>query len=224
MEDYIANHLTTKKERPCSADLIKLQGHRLSHSCKKNKRKECRFDFPLPPMRKTRVFRPLRDPSDPDFKISQQNYCKIVSCLGNISNGSDMTFDEYLGDVEQSEDQYIDALRTSIKDVKVFHQRNPDSVRVNVFMTHKSLKLGRLIVICSSSPHHMLVATILLDTLAMDTEGCLCVEVLRPSQPNGVMSSAVSLPNHTFTGQALSSKRLTSIVHILSPETDNCPS
>ena len=48
----------------------------------------------------------------------------------------------------------------------------------------------------------------------------VCVEVLRPSQPNGVMSSAVSLPNHTFTGQALSSKRLTSIVHILSPETD----
>ena len=30
----------------------------------------------------------------------------------------------------------------------------------------------------------------------------VCVEVLRPSQPNGVMSSAFSLPNHTFTGQA----------------------
>ena len=30
----------------------------------------------------------------------------------------------------------------------------------------------------------------------------VCVVVLRPSQPNGVMSSAVSLPNHTFTGQA----------------------
>ena len=30
----------------------------------------------------------------------------------------------------------------------------------------------------------------------------VCVEVLRPSQPNGVMSSAVSLPSHTFTGQA----------------------
>ena len=29
----------------------------------------------------------------------------------------------------------------------------------------------------------------------------VCIEVLRPSQPNGVMSSAVSLPNHTFTGQ-----------------------
>ena len=30
----------------------------------------------------------------------------------------------------------------------------------------------------------------------------VCVEVLGPSQPNGVMLSAVSLPNHTFTGQA----------------------
>ena len=30
----------------------------------------------------------------------------------------------------------------------------------------------------------------------------VCVEVLRPSQPNWVMSSVVSLPNHTFTGQA----------------------
>ena len=30
----------------------------------------------------------------------------------------------------------------------------------------------------------------------------ICVEVLRSIQPNGVMSSAVSLPNHAFTGQA----------------------
>ena len=28
----------------------------------------------------------------------------------------------------------------------------------------------------------------------------VCVEVLKPSQPIGVMSSMVSLPNHTFTG------------------------
>ena len=69
---------------------------------------------------------------------------------------------------------------------------------------------------------------LLTESLAHIMKTCLynfvCVEVLRPSQPNGVMSSAVSLPNHTFTGQAWSSKRLTSIVHILSPETDNCPS
>ena len=32
-------------------------------------------------------------------------------------------------------------------------------------------------------------------------EGFVCVEVLQPRQPNGVMPSPVSLPNHTFTGQ-----------------------
>ena len=30
----------------------------------------------------------------------------------------------------------------------------------------------------------------------------VCVEVLPPSQPNGVMFSVVSLPNHMFSGQA----------------------
>ena len=29
----------------------------------------------------------------------------------------------------------------------------------------------------------------------------VCVEVLRSSQPNGAMSSAVSLPNHTILGR-----------------------
>ena len=43
------------------------------------------------------------------------------------------------------------------------------------------------------------------------TDGCadymyvvlyfVCVEVLQPSQPNGVMSSSVSLPNHTLLGR-----------------------
>ena len=51
----------------------------------------------------------------------------------------------------------------------------------------------------------------------------VCVEVLLPSQPSGVMSSTESLLNHMFTGLGLSSKRLASNAHILSPETDNCP-
>ena len=36
------------------------------------------------------------------------------------------------------------------------------------------------------------------------TLNCLfvCVELLRPSQPNGVMLSVISLPNHAFTEQA----------------------
>ena len=35
-----------------------------------------------------------------------------------------------------------------------------------------------------------------------DKRDFVCVEALRPSESNGVMLSAVSLPNHTSTGQA----------------------
>ena len=45
----------------------------------------------------------------------------------------------------------------------------------------------------------------------------VCVEVL----PNGIMSSMISLPNHTSSRQDYSSKRLTSIMHILLPDTEN---
>ena len=36
----------------------------------------------------------------------------------------------------------------------------------------------------------------------VDTDQFVCVEVLQLSQLKGVMSSVVSLPYHTFTGQA----------------------
>ena len=52
----------------------------------------------------------------------------------------------------------------------------------------------------------------------------VCVEVLRPSQPKGIMLNAVSLPNHTFTQQASASKSFTIPMHIHLPETDNYPS
>ena len=52
----------------------------------------------------------------------------------------------------------------------------------------------------------------------------ICFRFYGLINPMGVMSSAASLPNRTITGQAYSSKRLTSIVYILSPETNNFPS
>ena len=53
------------------------------------------------------------------------------------------------------------------------------------------------------SSHQLRIKTGRYSQNRVDSFVCFfCVEVLRPSQLNGVMSSAVSLPNHTFTGQA----------------------
>ena len=53
--------------------------------------------------------------------------------------------------------------------------------------------------ICRSKKVFML-SLVLIGTIC--EQEFVCVEVLQPSQPNGVMSSANSLRNHTFTGQA----------------------
>ena len=93
-----------------------------------------------------------------------------------------------------------------------------------------SLRVNTLFTLnIENNVHEQMVQTKIKEQLDLALQSCLsagfvCVEVLGPSQPNGVMPSAASLLNHTFTGQAQSSKQLTSIVHILSPETDNCPS
>ena len=53
----------------------------------------------------------------------------------------------------------------------------------------------------------------------------VCAEVLQLSQPIGVMSSMVSLPNYTFSLGRLSLLGSSIVlVHILSPEADHCPS
>ena len=91
-----------------------------------------------------------------------------------------------------------------------------ETICIDLNSLHKRLKIK----------HYVSFLLVFMNTiLTLNILGlvCLfvCVEVLRPS---GVMLSAVNLSNHSFTGQALSSKRLTRTVHILSPETDSCPS
>ena len=54
----------------------------------------------------------------------------------------------------------------------------------------------RLQILSQNQDEHLLRKSMIQNRLFV------CVEVLRPSQPNGVMWSVVSLPNHTFTGQA----------------------
>ena len=46
------------------------------------------------------------------------------------------------------------------------------------------------------------ISTINVLILYINLSDFVCDEILQPSQPNGVMLSAVSLPNHAFTGQA----------------------
>ena len=72
---------------------------------------------------------------------------------------------------------------------------------MNKIYTGCNLKTTELLVYALIRVCALIRSTIVI-MLWRNLSGFVCVEVLWPSQPNGVMSSTVSLPNHTFTGQA----------------------
>ena len=65
--------------------------------------------------------------------------------------------------------------------------------------TDRTAHMSRLIRVFTGCTFKGIFSHVVVHTFV---ERFVCVEVLRPRQPNTVMSNAVSLPNHTFTGQA----------------------
>lgn len=129
IQNYISKYLS------CSAslvkeDLVKLQTHRHTHTCEKKSKKICRFNFPIPPMGKTLILEPL----DELGKIEQkENWKKISTFLQENNKGIDKTFDEFLQIIDISEENYIKAVRSTLKDTKIFLKRNPNEIRINSY-------------------------------------------------------------------------------------------
>ena len=74
-------------------------------------------------------------------------------------------------------------------------------VITNIYLIGKDIKYGLsyFTVLVMSNIETL---TLIFVVFTTDCSVCVRVEVLRPSQPNEVMLSVVSLPNPTFTGQA----------------------
>lgn len=81
-------------------------------------------------MSKTQILRPFKKPTDSTYNIAKQIYSKNAAFRQTISNGH-ISFKEFLTELDLTEEEYILALRTSIKDTKVFHKRDPNAVRIN---------------------------------------------------------------------------------------------
>ena len=74
---------------------------------KKGKDSLCRFGYPRFPMRRTTVLEPLLPPV-PGYEK------KLQSIRQKMSEGIDLTYDEFLVSVGLSETEYIKVLRSSI--------------------------------------------------------------------------------------------------------------
>ena len=87
--------------------------------------------------------------------------------------------------------------------------KNKSPIMCDVWVLNSTIQLVKIwiiFLICSQTSWHTesnLVQGHSCGSRCYSIDVCLfvCVEVLQPTQLNGVMN-AVSLPNHTFTGQA----------------------
>ena len=135
--DFVDKYVTCAERIPLenSDDLINLQTHRHSKTCKKRNKNVCRFNFPLPPMRKTTILRPLdNDCLQPcEINTIKRNCENVQILLSEMKYGDDITFDDFLKVLDMEESAYIQAIRYSIKKATLFLKRSPKEIRINSY-------------------------------------------------------------------------------------------
>ena len=119
-------------------ELINLQTHRHAKACKKTGHRVCRFNFPVPPMPETMILTPF-DCSyfdEQNKKIIKQNAEKINELLDNMKYGENISFEDFLNKLQLTEDNYILAIRYTLKRDTLFLNRQPSEIRINIYNTN----------------------------------------------------------------------------------------
>lgn len=124
-------------------DLLNHQTHHHTRTCKRKRGNQwvCRFNIPFYPMMETQVLLPYEPQGDTeDTRVAEQRryeeiHARIRSYLDENTDAlstSDMSFEEFLRAVDvSSNEEYLVALRSSLKRPKIFIQRLPNAVLVN---------------------------------------------------------------------------------------------
>ena len=132
-EQFIDEFATCKKDASLG-ELMNRQYHKHTATCKKGVKSSevCRFDYPRPPMRKTKILLPLGP--DDDKKKTRELMKEIQIKTEQIARtNEDCSFDEYLEMLNVDEDSYIQAVRSKLKKPTVCLRRNVNERKINAY-------------------------------------------------------------------------------------------
>lgn len=132
-EIFIDQYITCKKDMTLG-ELMNKQFHKHSRTCKKNVKSSqvCRFDFPRPPMRTTKILLPL---SAEDGKKEYKQLMNVIEVKTEriARTHENCSFDEYLQMLQVNENDYIKAVRSKLKRATVCLRRNVCERKVNAY-------------------------------------------------------------------------------------------
>ena len=127
---FVDKYLTCNTENEKTANLVGLQSHKHSRTCRKKGKPICRFGFPLPPLPRTMLLYPLEEDVD---KYKKKNI-ELLKAMNEYKDNVDMTFEEFLENFAKMDfDDYIKCIRSSLKAPKVFLKRKTKDMRINLF-------------------------------------------------------------------------------------------
>lgn len=135
--DFIDSIISTDSSDPEVQDFIKYQHHRCSRTCHKTLRgkTQCRFGAPFPPMRKTKILTTFTEEEDKkwakDHSKDNKEFIQKMNELLDAHTVSD--FDEFLTQLNCTEESYIKIIRSQLKANKVFVKRSPKDCRTNAY-------------------------------------------------------------------------------------------
>lgn len=131
---FVDNIISCSKpsHNPTLLQLVNRQVHRHSHTCRKGVVARCRFNYPQPPMRCTKILKPLESETEISSTTKHKAAWKsIQQQLNDMKEGNNMSFDDLLNKLGVSEEDYILAIRASLKCPTIFLKRQPSELRIN---------------------------------------------------------------------------------------------
>jgi hypothetical protein len=93
------------------------------------KNSHCRYNFPVPPMRATRIIEPL---SLEDNVVVEKSK-SLFAFLEQREFDELMSFDDFLTELNLSEDEYIQAIQCTLKQPTIFLKRKLSHIWNNSF-------------------------------------------------------------------------------------------
>ena len=127
---FVDQYLTSNTDNEKTANLVGLQSHKHSKTCRKKGKPICRFGFPLPPLPRTMLLYPLEENVD-NYK---KKNTELLKAMNEYKDNVDMTFEEFLENIAKMDfEDYIKCIRSSLKAPKVFLKRKTKDMRINLF-------------------------------------------------------------------------------------------
>lgn len=127
------NKYVSCNEDGADPSLVNYQTHRHARTCMKKNKPICRFNFPIPPMPFTMILSPLNE-EDENIASAVLTFQEICAYLNSQAlKGSELSFQEFLSNLNLDLETYIQAIRSSLKQNRVFLKRSPNEVRINAY-------------------------------------------------------------------------------------------